>query len=640
MNLPKYLTTLTPIKFWFYLSLTLAIICGILGIIPAFSHQYVVQDDARSHVFWMARFLNPELFPNDIIADYFQSVAPKGYTYFYQLFSLIGIPPLLLNKFLPIILGLITTAYCFGVAIEILPVPLAGFLSTLFLNQNLWLKDDLISATPRAFFYPLFLAFLYYFLRYSWLGIAITISLLGLFYPQGVLLCSALLVLNFLYFRNQQKFTILTIGLTTAFFVLLPYALNTSKYSPIITLTQAKKLPEFFPGGRASFFSDNSFDFWLTGDRSGIIPPEWLSQSFLPPQVWAGLLLFIFLSFRGIPIVMRNIYDPPKSPFVRGTLKVPLFLRGARGGSKLDYDPPKSLLERWTLKTLPLERGAGGGSKTLLLILKNCYKYFPLATKITNKIILLPELALASTGIFLTAHLLLFRLHHPSRYSQHSLRIIMALAGGIAFTLIIDFLRQKFHLLNHSSQTKPVGKIKTISIYIVLTLLFLYPALTNNFPVTNYVVGKAPEIYEFLAQQPSDIRVASLALEANNIPTFAKRSILVGSEYALPYHQGYYVEIKQRANDLIEAQYSPNLEEVKKFIQKYDIDFWLLDSQALTLEYVRKNHRLQQLNNTAAAVVRAQMENGILPSLLNVPESCQVLDIEDLVLLDAKCILK
>nr|WP_246844514.1 hypothetical protein [Hydrocoleum sp. CS-953] len=583
-------------KFWFYLSLTLAIICGILGIIPAFSHQYVVQDDARSHVFWMARFLNPELFPNDIIADYFQSVAPKGYTYFYQLFSLIGIPPLLLNKFLPIILGLITTAYCFGVAIQILPVPLAGFLSTLFLNQNLWLKDDLISATPRAFFYPLFLAFLYYFLRHYSLGIAITITLLGLFYPQGVLLCSSLLVLDFLYFRNKQKFTILTIGLTTAFFVLLPYALNTSKYSPIITLTQAKKLPEFYPGGRASFFSDNSFDFWLTGDRSGIIPPEWLSQSFLPPQVWAGLLLIIFLSLN----------------------------------------------------------------------------YFPLAKKVTNKIILLPELALASTGIFLAAHLLLFRLHHPSRYSQHSLRIIMALAGGIAFTLIIDFLRQKFHLFNHSSQTKPVGKIKTISIsgltekpglskkfldlnqsnkpgflvylrklsiYIVLILLLLYPALTNNFPVTNYVVGKAPELYEFLAKQPSDIRVASLALEANNIPTFAKRSILVGSEYALPYHQGYYAQIKQRANDLIKAQYSPNLEQVKKFIQKYEIDFWLLDSQALTLEYVRKNHRLQQLNNNAATLVRAQMENGIVPSLLNVPESCRVLDIQDLVLLDAKCIL-
>ncbi len=563
MNLHKFLTTLTPVKFWFCLSLTLAIICGILGIIPAFSNQYVVQDDARSHVFWMARFINPELFPNDIIVDYFQSVGPTGYTYFYQLFSLIGIPPLLLNKFLPIILGLITTTYCFGVAMEILPVPLAGFLSTLFLNQNLWLKDDLISATPRAFFYPLFLAFLYYFLRHSWLGVAATISLLGLFYPQGVLLCAALLFLDFLYFRNKQKFTILTIGLSTAFFVLLPYALNTSEYSPIITLTEAKKLPEFWPGGRVSFFSDNKFDFWLTGDRSGIIPPEWLSQSFLPPQVWAGLLLFIFLSS----------------------------------------------------------------------------KFFSLGKKVTNKIILLPELALASTGIFLVAHLLLFRLHHPSRYSQHSLRILMAIAGGIAFTLMIDFVWHKFHLLNLPPKTKPVAKIKTISIYILLTLLLLYPALTNNFPVTNYVVGKVPQLYEYLAQQPPDIRIASLVLEANNIPTFARRSILVGSEYALPYHQGYYAQIKQRANDLIQAQYSPNLEQVKNFIQKYEIDFWLLDSQALTLEYVRKNHRLRQLSNTATIAVIVQMENGMIPSLLNAQEGCQVLEIKGLVLLEAKCIL-
>ena len=567
MNPAKTLTTLTPVKLWFYLSLTLAITCGILGIIPALSHQYIVQDDARSHIFWMAKFLNPELFPNDIIADYFQSVAPQGYTHLYKLFSLIKIPPLLLNKILPIILGLITTAYCFKVAIQILPIPLAGFLSTLFLNQNLWLKDDLISGTPRAFFYPLFLGFLHYFLKKSSLGIIITITLLGLFYPQGVFLSAALLTLDFLHLPNQQKLTILTIGLTTAFLILLPYALNTSEYSPIITLTQAKKLPEFFPGGRASFFSNNNFDFWLTGDRSGIIPPEWLSQSFLPPQVWAGLLLFIFLSLN-----KKNITQ-----------------------------------------------------------------------KITNKIILLPELALASTGIFIAAHLLLFRLHHPSRYSQHSLRIIMALAGGIAFTLIIELIRKKLHLLNNSSKNQPLQKIKAISIstsiYIVLTLILIYPALTNNFPVTNYVVGKAPQLYEYLAQQPSDIRIASLALEANNIPTFAKRSILVSSEYALPYHQGYYNQIKQRAKDLIQAQYSPNLEEFKKIIHKYKIDFWLLDSQALTLEYVRKNHRLQQLNYTAANLVKSQMENGITPTLLNVPEKCRVLDIHNLVLLEAKCIL-
>jgi hypothetical protein len=50
-----------------------------------------VQDDARQHVFWMRRFLNSELFANDLITDHFQSIAPLGYAFFYRSFVLSGI---------------------------------------------------------------------------------------------------------------------------------------------------------------------------------------------------------------------------------------------------------------------------------------------------------------------------------------------------------------------------------------------------------------------------------------------------------------------------------------------------------------------------------------------------------------------
>ena len=66
--------------FWFTLSITLVVTYAILGLQQAFGSEYVVQDDARQHVFWMARFLDTNLFPNDFIADYFQSVAPVGYS--------------------------------------------------------------------------------------------------------------------------------------------------------------------------------------------------------------------------------------------------------------------------------------------------------------------------------------------------------------------------------------------------------------------------------------------------------------------------------------------------------------------------------------------------------------------------------
>lgn len=50
----------------------------------------------------MQRFLEPDLFPQDIIADYFQSVTPYGYTNLYRLIATLGIEPLLFNKILPL----------------------------------------------------------------------------------------------------------------------------------------------------------------------------------------------------------------------------------------------------------------------------------------------------------------------------------------------------------------------------------------------------------------------------------------------------------------------------------------------------------------------------------------------------------
>ena len=255
--------------FWFSLSMTFSAMYAILGLQQAFASEYVVQDDARQHVFWMLRFADPNLFPNDLIADYFQSVAPAGYSSLYRTISFFGIDPLFFNKLLPLILGLFTTAYCFGFSLQIIPLPFTGFLSTLLLNQNIWIKDDLISATPRAFTYPFLLAFLYYLSRKSLLPCLATIILLGLFYPLSVFICAGILILRLWDWNSksntkkirfsQQKhdYIFCTIGLLAAFCVMLPYALKSSEFAPVITVAQAKQLPEFLAGGRSSFFSNN-----------------------------------------------------------------------------------------------------------------------------------------------------------------------------------------------------------------------------------------------------------------------------------------------------------------------------------------------------------------------------------------------
>ena len=544
-------------QFWF-LSLTFAVSYSILAMREGFSSEYVVQEDARQHVVWMLRYLDPELFPNDLIADYFQSVAPVGYASLYRLAATAGIDPLLFNKLLPPILGLITSGYCFSFCMQILPVPVAGFFATLLLNQNLWMKDDLASATPRAFAYPLLLAFLYYLSRRS-LCCGAAIALTGLFYPQCVFLEAGVCVLQLFRWQDGRisvkspNIRFCAIVLFVAFVVMLPYAVATSKFGPTITAAQAKQLPEFLSGGRSAFFEEFG-SFWFFGGRSGILPELLLT----PLTLLAGFFL-------------------------------PLLLNLVR---------------------------------------------FPLAKNIKPAIWLLPQLLLVSISLFFIAHAFLFKLHLPNRYTSYSLRIVLALAAGIALTVVIDILFK-------AGQARLSAWMQTTAFLLVALIWFaiiFYPSfLGGQFPKTKYITGHAPRLYEFLQAQPQDIAIASLVEEANNIPAFAQRTVLVAPEFAIPYHLGYYLPFRERVLDLIQAQYSLEFAQVNNFIQKYGVDYWLLDKSAFTPKYLEKNPWLQQYQPaTAAAIENLHTGTPALASFLN---HCSVFAEDDLVVLSAKCIV-
>lgn len=590
INLQRHLTTpvaKTPrwqLWVWLGLSLAIALIFGLQAVQYGFSSEYIVQDDARQHVFWMQRFINPQLFPQDWIADYFQLMASPGYTFIYRMAAELGIEPFTFNKILPLVLGLIATGYGFGVAIEILPIPAAGFAAALVLNQTLWTEDDLISATPRAFLYPLFLAFCYYLLRQSsrapgqrlkktsrWrpsqLFCLLLLGLQGLFYPPFALVSLGILTLRL--WRRSEKgwrlsqqptdYWLWGAGVLVVALVLLPYELADNPFGPMITPGQARLQLEFQrvggEYGRAFFFDKNPLFFWLLGPRSGLLPE-------LPSLALAPLTLLGFAS-----------------PFVLG--------RPAQ---------------------------------------------FPLARQVTPKISLLVQTLLVSLGLFLAAHLLLFRLHFPGRYPYHSLRIVLPLAAGIVLVLALEAILRSF---NDGGVSRPrlirLGLSGLLAAILILGPFFL--TVGNQ----GQIVGNVPRLYEFLRRQPPETLVASVAEEVNNLPSFAARPILVGREYALPYHTRYYAEIRQRTVDLIEAQYSPDLETVKGLIEKYEVDFMLLDAAAFTPDYVADHEWMQQFQPVTTTAER-RLQQGQIPALAGLMERCAAFKTKDLVLLEAQCI--
>lgn len=276
---------------WLWLSLLVPLYFGLVSLVYSFSQPYLIQDDARLHIVWLQQWVDPDLFPNDPIAYYYQTIQAAGFQAVYRLFAQVGLAPLLLAKFLPLLLAVVTTIYVFYLTQFLLPHPACGFLTTLLLNQNIWIKDDLISATPRAFVYPLFAAFLYYLLRRSPLPLLISLGLMGLFYPQMVLVELGILTLRLWTSRSKRRAdcVLLLAGLGVALLVIVPFQQQVSReFGTLQSAVQMQQMPEFGPSGRRAYFGVPPLQFWFAG-ASGLRFP------LFPPILWIGLALPLLL---------------------------------------------------------------------------------------------------------------------------------------------------------------------------------------------------------------------------------------------------------------------------------------------------------------------------------------------------------
>lgn len=267
-------------------------------------------------------------------------------------------------------------------------------------------------------------------------------------------------------------------------------------------------------------------------------------------------------------------------------------------------------------------------------------KKLPITKLVTKKISILTQVIIASLLMFILAHILLPKLHLPSRYTYHTIQFVLAISTGIVLTIWLDIgqrwlkNKQQFNLLEKT-------KIALVTLFALTTVIFpAIPYVSINW-FQDWRVGTATEIYQYLAQQPKDILVASLSTEVNNIPAFSQRSILVGDEFALAYHPAYYNQIKQRTIDLLQAQYSPELKVLQSFIRQYNVDYLLLDHNAFTAQYLlAKNWLINSSWKEETQQAIAQLKSEYSPALREINPSCSVISTKTLNLLESSCILE
>lgn len=530
--------SIPKISVWLILTLAIATVYAGLALKDAFSDATVIQDDARVYLIWMQRFLDPSLFLNDPMAQYFHSVTPWGLGTLYWLASQLGITPIVFSKILPILVTLLLGWYGYRLTLVLFPVPMAGFLSSVILLQSCWQRDDLASGSPRAFWALLLAAFLYYFVKRAWIAIALVVIAMALLCPLAAVLICIWLGLRGLWGlkrRSIQRAEWIILGITIA--MLLPYVFSQSEFAPTVNAAQARLMPEFQPGGRLPFFFPNPMRFWFEGTDSGF------QVSFNPAVIGLGLLLPGLAKFR----------------------------------------MPEQLKPEW---------------------------------------VVLPQLAGAGIVGFFLAHALFVKLHFPSRYITHSWRIAMAVSAGIVIAIALEKLKPQ----------------RWLCAMLVIGIVVFPHFAWKDFPYTGYAGGKNPELYEFLKVLPKTTLTAYLGEDANNLPLLSQRSTLVAQEYAVPFHLGYYLPMRQKAVDLINAQYSESLESAKKMIRQYQVTHWLIDANAFTPSYF-DSYRWFKLFQEEKQQAIAVLTSGKVPALYRVIPRCAITTISGTTVVDAVCVL-
>ena len=358
------------------ISLSFALVYGILGLQKAFAGEYIIQEDARHYLFWMERFTDPNAFPNDLIADYLQSIGPIGYKLFFWVTStLTTLEPETIAKFLPLIFGMITAGFCYQLTLAIFPLPLTGMIASVMLSQSMWCANDVSSATPRAFVMPLLLPLLLFFIQQRWRLSLVCLACLAMIYPPVALVAGTLFVINAIRLKpigKSRKISqwidpdklwlagcaILIVGLG-----ILPSYLSSQSFGPTVTMAQAHNIPEFQPNGRHSFFREGFVNYWL----------GWLSSH-------SGLFKHSMLT----PITMLG-----------AIFLIPMSL-GKRRAQLLKYVEPNGL------------------------------KVFG-------------QLTLASLFWFVMAYAIAFKLFMPVRYTGHTSLAMVAILSAIAWTVILNW---------------------------------------------------------------------------------------------------------------------------------------------------------------------------------------------------------
>ncbi|HXJ78294.1 MAG TPA: hypothetical protein VMS64_06380 [Candidatus Methylomirabilis sp.] len=333
-----------------YLGLTTFLV-GVTDYYGDLSSRYRFVDDVQTHIFWTYRFRDPELFPQDIYADYYSSMmAPAGFRALYFIAAQ-GIDPLLFSKLVPFALLAVMVGYAWRLGRALEP-RWGGVIAALLILDY---SGNCRGGMPRSFFLSLLVPHVYYLATRRFASASAVLALEGLFEPivfclgfglQGVSLVRDLVseqagsLSARLRARGYQLGLFLGATALAGSIVAATHILYRPAFvGPAFSRAEAAQMSEFQPGGREPFFDPDPVRFYVRSDSSGIGLHPRLARLllavavllaivgrrfFLTPPIIVDMVVVSLLLFAISHLVFPRLYFPNR--YVRYTLPLAAIL--------------------------------------------------------------------------------------------------------------------------------------------------------------------------------------------------------------------------------------------------------------------------------------------------------------------------
>ena len=261
-----------------------AIACVLVAVV-LFYGPYLLRvdlffDDAAQHIFWLYRYADPALFPDDISVKYFMTSAPWGYRALYSMVAPV-MDVLQAAEWLAVVLLFVSAllAWKAAAAASEMGRELHGLLAVVAMIVLLPLSvaQDLLPpiAFQRTFALPLTLLTLWGLVsrRYAWVGVSWLTA--ALVYPvvlpvQG-LTAAVVFLRDLVRERRMPSHWVLNGVLGLAALIIAAVGIPIPpEIGPAFTYEQAIRMPEFGPNGRLGLYQSGVVGNLVRGHMTGL----------------------------------------------------------------------------------------------------------------------------------------------------------------------------------------------------------------------------------------------------------------------------------------------------------------------------------------------------------------------------------